>query len=533
MSEEISNEKPTIFFKEKGWVMSQATRELKWSLDESGWIFNRRTNMWYTKDDELVNARFIKWVREIDLPVLTQRLFQKALNLKASYDTGETAPHKYEGLYPFQNITPTEVVQRNILLADEMGLGKTVQAIMAINEVKPKNCLIVVPNMLVHSPWYSCIEKWLTYTECQVYIVPWSRLVKMDLDVYWDMCIVDEAHYAKNPTSARSKAFSALKAEHKMCLTGTPILGRPIEIWPIIQWLEPYLLGTQAEFERNYCTEKWSKVPTKQKDYDGNTIYRVVKTMSGAKNMERLQKKLRETVMIARFKKDVLPQLPPKSRSIIQLNVGADITRLENQMLSVWQEIKKQSNDLKLWSNIFAIRKASALLKVPYVNAVIDEIWDESNNDVAAILSSDGIIHRPIVVWTHHHEVADAIYDHFKTKGLSVATLDGRKKPEVRSKIVEEFQAGKMDILVCGLTSAGVGITLTKSDIAVFAELDWTPANMVQAEDRLHRIGQEKNVSIYYCVSPNSLDGRFAAILTEKQTVIDAFSDLQSIIEEV
>jgi SNF2 family DNA or RNA helicase len=229
----------------------------------------------------------------------------------------------------------------------------------------------------------------------------------------------------------------------------------------------------------------------------------------------------------------VLPQLPPKSRSIIQLNVGADITRLENQMLSVWQEIKKQSNDLKLWSNIFAIRKASALLKVPYVNAVIDEIWDESNNDVAAILSSDGIIHRPIVVWTHHHEVADAIYDHFKTKGLSVATLDGRKKPEVRSKIVEEFQAGKMDILVCGLTSAGVGITLTKSDIAVFAELDWTPANMVQAEDRLHRIGQEKNVSIYYCVSPNSLDGRFAAILTEKQTVIDAFSDLQSIIEEV
>jgi SWI/SNF-related matrix-associated actin-dependent regulator 1 of chromatin subfamily A len=507
---QLEEEKPTIFFKEKGWVMSVPRYSLFYQ--DYGWIYNAETKLWYTKDDELVaQPGFIECVRPQDNHILVERLEQRIRNVKTSYSTGYL-DKLYPGLYPFQEVTPYEVTKRNILLADEMGLGKTVQAIMAINEVHPSNVLIVVPNMLVHSPWYDSIARWLT-VDTQVYIVPWSRLSKMDSSVYWDMVIVDEAHYAKNPFSARSKAFSALKAEHKMCLTGTPILGKPIEIFPIIQWLEPYLLGTQADFERNYCEKKLKRIPWGR----GGRGYRYVEEMSGSKNLERLNRKLRETVMIARFKKDVLPQLPPKSRSVIQLNVGADVTKLEKNMLGIWREIKKQGakNDLALWNSIFSIRKEAALLKVPMVNAAIDEIWEESG--------------RPIVVWTHHHEVSDAIYDHFKIKGLSVRTLDGRKKPDERGDIVEQFQAGKIDILVCGLTAAGVGITLTKSDICVFAELDWTPANMVQAEDRLHRIGQDKNVSIYYCVSPDSLDSRFARILADKQEIIDEFNMMEEV----
>jgi SWI/SNF-related matrix-associated actin-dependent regulator of chromatin subfamily A-like protein 1 len=511
---QLEEEKPTIFFKEKGWVMSVPRYSLLYQ--DCGWIYNAETKLWYTKDDELVaSPGFLEYVRPQDNHILVDRLQQRVRNVKVSYETNAGAflgTTIYEDLYPFQAVTPREVLNRNILLADEMGLGKTIQAIMAINVVKPSNVLIVVPNMLVHSPWYDCIAKWLT-VDTQVYIVPWSRLSKMDSSVYWDMVIVDEAHYAKNPSSARSKAFSALKAEHKMCLTGTPILGKPIEIFPIIQWLEPYLLGTQADFERNYCEKKLKRIPWGR----GGRGYRYVEEMSGAKNLERLNRKLRETVMIARFKKDVLPQLPPKSRSVIQLNVGADVTRLEKSMLGIWREIKKQGakNDLALWNSIFSIRKEAALLKVPMVNAAIDEIWEESG--------------RPIVVWTHHHEVADAIYDHFKSRRLEVETLDGRKKPDERSNIVDQFQGGRIDILVAGLTAAGVGITLTESDICVFAELDWTPANMVQAEDRLHRIGQDKNVSIYYCVSPDSLDSRFARILADKQEIIDEFNMMEEV----
>lgn len=547
---EESKARPTIIFRQNsaagtgGWifvdvpngynsVMPGRYSSYRTVLSSAGWIRNDAKKWWMTKDDDLVND-LRAFLLPRDIPILERRLAQRAELFKRSYAVTADSlpsesllsiypPSRESGrleLFPFQTVTPPELVFRNILLADEMGLGKTVQAIMAINFVQPKNVLIVVPNMVVYN-WYDELEKWLTLNpRPMIYICPWSRLVKMDLTVYWDMVIVDEAHYAKNPESQRSKAFSGLKAKHKMCLTGTPILGKPIELWPIVQWLDPYILGTKTDFEERYCDRKLKSVRTRQG-------YKNVWDMSGYKNVARLQRKLRETIMISREKRNVLTQLPQKIRTIIQLDgLSPTVINMEQTLLALWKEAKKGGNKLEIWNNIFAMRKEAALLKVPQINAVIDELLEQTKNGEP----------RPMVIWAHHHEVIDAIYDHFASKAgepVRIVTLDGRKRPEERSHIVKEFQSGAIDILVGGISAAGVGITLTRADICLFAELDWTPANMVQAEDRLHRIGQESTVNVYYCVAPNSVDGRIARILADKQRVIDEFTDLDSILSEV
>lgn len=356
--------------------------------------------------------------------------------------------------------------------------------------------------------WYAELQKWLAFKECQIYIVPWSQVIRQDLNFYWDLIIVDEAHYAKNPSSKRSQAFQALKGKKRIALTGTPILSRPLEVFPIVNWLQPYSLGIQSQFERRYEIKKleWYR--------NRSGLHAHYKTTFEIEQVQKLQKKLRETCMIARQKSVVLPQLPPKLRSTVEIDFGKEVSKLDKRMIALFKEIQRDKKNIELWQNIFALRHEAALLKLPKVAAFIQDTWEESQ--------------RPMVVFAHHQDVIDglesSIYNNCTKK---VVKIDGRNKAEVRERIINEFQEGEHDIIVVGLTVGGVGITLTRADVAVFAELDWTPANLVQAEDRLHRIGQENAVNIYYCVSGESLDARIAGILETKQEVIDAFTQIQ------
>lgn len=489
-------------------------------LRESDWVYSKKIGEWATKDDLVVKTAYERFVIfEADREILNRRVMERAINLELSYKSDADTVID-ERLYPFQNVTPPEILKRNILLTDEMGLGKTVQAIMAINQLKPDNVLIIVPNMMV-GKWYAEIDNWLS-PECQdtqIYICPWSRITKMDLDVNWDFVIVDEAHYGKNIESQRAKAFMALKGKRRMALTGTPILGRPDELYNIAHWVEPFILGSRAAFERRYMRRQLKTVRTRYG-------YKQVWGKPEGMNIEELQQKLRETIMISRFKKDVLPQLPEKTRSIITLDVSTEVKRLDSKLMTLWMEAQETPDKMTGWANIVAIRKEAAMLKVPYVNAYIDELFEEM---FVQEMIEGKAVNKPFVIWAHHHEVIDAIKDHILAtpmySDIQVAVLDGRVRPERRGLLVEQFQNGEIDVLIAGITAAGVGITLTRSDVAIFAELDWTPANMVQAEDRLHRIGQTNNVNIFYCVAPNSLDSRIAEILSYKQDIIDSFNE--------
>ena len=141
--------------------------------------------------------------------------------------------------------------------------------------------------------------------------------------------------------------------------------------------------------------------------------------------------------------------------------------------------------------------------------------------DVAAFARACGI--EKVVVFAHHHDVVDGLMEHF---GDAAVRLTGRDSQEQKQAAVDRFQTDPdCKVFVGSIQAAGVGLTLTAASNVVFAELDWVPANVTQAEDRCHRIGQNENVLVQHLVVDGSIDARMAQVLVEKQELADKALD--------
>lgn len=444
---------------------------------------------------------------------------------------------------------------QNTLLGDEMGLGKTIQIIGAVNYLSDslenrtlRRVLIVCPASLKIN-WGRELRKWLVGPlswgiadskhfprNRDIIIINYDILAKWDTvikSIDWDLLVADEAHYLKNPKAKRSEFFYAIPAKRRIYATGTPIVNRPRELFPLVHSLDVEQFPKFVSFAIRYCNGH--KV--------GSTW-----DFSGASNLEELQARLRATIMVRRLKKDVLTELPPKTRNIIELPAPRGIGDLLKKELAVYNEREphlealrnavkeaKSANDTtaysqavealkqgqgKILGDISTLRKEVALKKVPLVIEYLESLWADDPE-------------RKIVLWCHHHAVMDSFMAHFKHFTTKVQgeqktsayalKFSGEETLKERDETVQRFQNDPRCLLFVGQTLAGgVGITLTAASHCIFAELDWVPGNITQAEDRLHRIGQYDNVLVEHLVLEESLDCRIAQRIVEKQLVIDA-----------
>jgi len=256
--------------------------------------------------------------------------------------------------------------------------------------------------------------------------------------------------------------------------------------------------------------------------------------MTGSSNLPELQDKLRGSVMVRRLKRDVLTELPAKRRAVIELPANGAHAAVEAEQrayeaheetleaLRVAVELAKASDNPDDYAAAVAAlrqavsvafgemsrtRHATALAKVPYV---VEHLRD----------SLEG---GKVVCFAHHKDVVAAIMAEFPDVAVKVT---GDDSMEARQAAVDRFQTDPACLLFVGnIQAAGVGLTLTASAHVVFAELDWVPGNVTQAEDRTHRIGQHSAVLVQHLVLEGSLDARMAHILVEKQRIIDAALD--------
>jgi SWI/SNF-related matrix-associated actin-dependent regulator 1 of chromatin subfamily A len=436
------------------------------------------------------------------------------------------------------------------LIADEMGLGKTIQALGLINADKTiANVLVVCPASLKLN-WKREAQKWLTrplkvsiangaFAPGGMVIINYEQVKKFraQIDaVLWDVLIVDEAHYLKNGKADRTaavlgrwdkepaKVVRPILAKRKVFLTGTPILNRPCELWTLLQAIDKRGLGANwRAFHTRYCAA-----------YQGRHGW----VIDGASHLDELQAKLRSSVMIRRMKADVLTELPAKRRSVIaftpeSVEAKAVVAR-EAQLIGATEEklthLRAKVEELRAWHDPAAYKKAVeelsaanlaaftetskirhevALAKVPQV---IDHVRDCLENE------------DKIVVMAHHHDVIDQIAEAFQD--CFAVKFDGRMSLKDRDAAVGRFQTDPYcRVFIGGIQAAGVGITLTAASHVVFAELDWVPGNLAQAEDRCHRIGQVDSVLVQHLVLDGSLDARMAQIIVEKMDVIAAAVD--------
>ncbi len=349
----------------------------------------------------------------------------------------------------------------------------------------------------------------------------------------WGLLVCDESHRIKSKSSIRTvqvvggryrskgEAFKVtpIEAEKKLFLSGTPIPNRPYEIFTTLKYLRPDQFPRQWTFIKNYCNGEFT----------------------GHSNLAEMQYKLRSTLMIRRKKEDVLPELPPKRRQIIPVEVKGS-TKVVKAELEAWERHEARIEGLTAAVELAkADSEAEYLDKVDKLDAYTKVAFEDVANErkAVALAKVPAVIEhvrsivaegQKVVVFVYHHEVCDKIYDAFKGHAV---TLDGRLiNKEKRQARIDKFQDDpECRVFIGSIGAAGVGITLTAASIVVFAELDWVPGNISQAEDRCHRIGQEDSVLVHHLVIDGSLDGRMCKILVEKQEVIDAALDDQIVTE--
>ncbi|AFY75460.1 DNA/RNA helicase, superfamily II, SNF2 family (plasmid) [Synechococcus sp. PCC 7502] len=382
------------------------------------------------------------------------------------------------------------------ILADDMGLGKTCSALVAAKAmVKVYNCpiLVICPASLK--------DNWIREAEgvgIAIKVFSWAKLPS-PLEQSKYVLIADEAHYAQEMKSARTKGLLAL-AKSKKCLaawllTGTPIKnGRPKNLFPLLVATGHPLSYDKVSYEKYYCAAT-------HKDIGSKSVW----DASGAAHLNELSAKTTD-IMLRRKKSECL-NLPPKIRSFINAEVSKEGLKAYNQeideLLASYRErvrLNLISDDAEAMVTLGQLRLAGSMAKVETTIAIAEEVLEQGNQ---------------VVIFTEFIESAKALH-----KALGGELLTGATDVKDRQALVDRFQSGESKVFVGTIRAGGVGITLTAASTVILCDRPWTPCDAEQAEDRCNRIGQTNTVNSIW-IKFGRVDDLINQIIQQKSERID------------
>jgi SWI/SNF-related matrix-associated actin-dependent regulator of chromatin subfamily A-like protein 1 len=448
-------------------------------------------------------------------------------------------------LKPFQRAGVSYLLaQRRAFLADEQGLGKTIEALATLEADNAYPAVVVCPASLKLN-WIRELSRWLPHRTClalsglgatstrqssqeapiQSYPPPAcapgedsshatnqiSDITVLNYDILAARApelaamspralVLDESHYCKNAAAKRTQAVARLAATIPsdglvLALTGTPVMNRPPELISqlrIIGRLADF--GSGAQFGRRF---------------------------KGPDAHVRLHWHLRSRCFVRRLKADVLPQLPPKTRAVVPVELDNEAEyRLAEHDVVAW--LRSRPLDLsELDAKVAAALRAERLVRLGALKQLA------ARGKLHAALAwihdfcSSG---ERLVVFARHREIQRAVVDRFP----HALHILGEDSHAARDASLHAFQAANSSdnqLIVCSIEVAGQGLTLTQASNVAFLELDWTPAKHDQAEDRCHRIGQVDAVNAWYLLAAGTIDETIATLLERKRAVIGAVTD--------
>jgi len=412
-----------------------------------------------------------------------------------------------DAMFPFQRDGVRYVIARSgrALIGDEMGLGKTVQAIALLAAYgKDRPALILCPASL-RDCWAAALNTWLP-DELRpvgaiqvilngagvpealrgagrrgIVICPYSLVIKDPLLFKrhgFTMVVADESHCLKDGNAKRTQAAAPLLvgARRAVCLTGTPALSRPMELWSQLSALQPRLFTSRNTFGARFCISNrygWGQ---------------------GCSNGEELHAVLATTVLVRRLKADVLEQLPPKIRTRIVLPVkpSGEVSRLVARIAQLRAAGGDKNSLDRLTNELYvstADMKASAC--ADYMETLLEGSPPEAK----------------FLFFAHHTVLLDTLLQRLQVAKVRTITIAGSTPVGERAALVARFQNDPdVRVALLSIKAAGVGLTLTAASTVVFGELTWTPGDIVQAEDRAHRIGQRGSVAVHILQAPGTID---------------------------
>jgi SWI/SNF-related matrix-associated actin-dependent regulator of chromatin subfamily A-like protein 1 len=432
-------------------------------------------------------------------------------------------PHQVEGV--------KFLTDGGSMLAAEPGCGKTWVAIRVLQSMNVRRVLVVCPSILIKN-WireFTLAGSDLIVVDAArskpaevkaanvvVISVDWMRYdaAKAITKGTWDAMVVDESHYCSDPTAARTAATYSdeIKAGRTFFLTGTPVPKHAGNLWPAINRTAPERIDrmTYDQFTEKYCTIEVKKL---------GSMRFAQKIITGTKPEMVQDLKTRLGGWWLRQKKeDVLAGLPPKLWTDVFLDgKKMDLKLISNELdpeLMEYLEWAFETGDMSALSSmsdqVGTLRRLMAQAKVP---AIVEHIAG-----VRAIEPD-----MPLVVWGHHTAGIVGVATGLAAKGMRTRYITGNTSPVERDQIVQDFQAGVIDVLICNMRAAGVGLTLTRSNHCMFMELDWLPSVVEQAEDRMHRISATgANIRIDRLILANTIDEAVMGLLSKRSRQITA-----------
>ncbi len=436
-------------------------------------------------------------------------------------------------LYPYQRAGVEFFVKANgrALCGDEMGLGKSIESLAYLQLYPEKRPAFIICPASLKLNWFIECRKWMTTDDR--YIILSGRkpfgldlsggttfIINYDIIQAWapiiiktikdarkkglsPVVIADEAQYLKSGNKTqRGKAFFSIakQVDHLIFLTGTPIVNRPIELYPLLHALSPVEWPTKAEFSRRYCDAR-------------NNGFGM--DNSGASNLEELHAKL-GPFMIRRLKADVLQDLPAKRRITIPVQLGKKHKAEYETAIQVAREkLRREGSAMEHLVIIEVAKQAAAAGKLAAIIEWIDSYLEQNK----------------LVVFCTHNAIVNALMEKYGDIAVKVTgAVTGKKRQEN----VERFQSDdSVRLFVGNLKAAGTGLTLTAASATAHLELDWSPALHEQGESRVHRIGQKsESVEAYYFIAVDTIEEDIMHLLEAKREIIDQVVDGVELVDQ-
>jgi SNF2 family DNA or RNA helicase len=429
-------------------------------------------------------------------------------------------------------------LRRNPILADEMGLGKTVQSIsylyFMVQEHKINGPFLVVVPLSTLQHWKREIQEWtemnvILYYEPQngkvnralirqyEFYYPGTQKVKFHVllttyetviadiedlgSIAWEQVIIDEGHRLKNKNTKLLKCLQKMNIKRRMLLTGTPIQNNTEELWTLLNYVEPEQFFSVEEFMSRF----------------GN--------LTDPAQVDELQKEIRPYVL-RRMKENVEKSIPPKEETIIDI----ELTTLQKQYYRAIYEKNRdflykgveKANLPSLMNIEMELRKCCNhpwLVKGVEEKAFPREVTQDEYFRVTVEASGKLVLldkllpklysegHR-VLIFSQMKKVLDILEEYVEYKKYEFERLDGSSQGNVRQAAIDRFsrKGSKKFVFLLSTRAGGVGLNLTAADTVIIFDSDWNPQQDIQAQARVHRIGQQKSVMIYRLVTRNTYE---------------------------
>lgn len=414
-------------------------------------------------------------------------------------------------------------------LADDMGLGKTITVIaLHLKRARTEPTLVVCPASLLGN-WQREIARFAPGVPVRRFHGPDRTLEGLTggfvlttygtmrstatrlADHRWGMVVADEAQHVKNPYSATAKALRTIPSPARVALTGTPVENNLSELWALLDWTTPGLLGPLKSFRARHA--------------------RAVENGEDEQAVERLARLVRP-FLLRRKKSDpgIVPELPPKTETDHpvpltreQASLYEAVVRESMLAIETADGIARRGLVLKLLGALKQICDHPALYLKETTGApdrlaarsgklaLLDELLD-------TLLAEDG----SALVFTQYVGMARLITAHLTDRAVPVDLLHGGTPVPERERMVDRFQDGATPVLVLSLKAAGTGLNLTRAGHVIHFDRWWNPAVEEQATDRAYRIGQTQPVQVHRLITEGTVEDRIAEMLEAKRALADA-----------